>query len=440
MNELATMKAKTGFKQTEVGLIPEDWEVKTIDEIADVNGGGTPSTTISEFWNGSINWFTPTEIGYSKYVNESKRKITHEGLNKSSAKILPKGTVLLTSRAGIGDIAILELESSTNQGFQSLTAKENTSNEFLYYLILISKEQLLKKASGSTFLEISPNNVKSIQIPLPPLDEQKAIATALSDVDALIQSLDALIAKKKAIKQGAMQELLTPPHSTSSGQAQKGGKRLDGFSGEWVEKKLGDLIHEFQNGFGFSAQGYREKGVPIITMAQIGLQGQFQLNTNKVNYWAKSELNHLKDFILNKGDLIMSMTDVTPNKNLIGRMTIIEKDGPFFLNQRVGHLRINKELVDPVILKHLSNMRQWRNYSKAIASLGVQSNIGTSDIKNGLFTLPSIQVQKAIAKILSDMDLEIESLERKKKKYEKIKQGMMQELLTGRVRIVNVEL
>ena len=117
-------------------------------------------------------------------------------------------------------------------------------------------------------------------------------------------------------------------------------------------------------------------------------------------------------------------------------MTIIEDEGPFFLNQRVGHLRVNKEKANTVILKHLSNMRSWRTYSKGIASLGVQANIGTTDIKNGTFNLPQIEEQNAIAQILSDMDTEIKQLATKKVKYQAIKQGMMQELLTGKSRLV----
>lgn len=420
---------KQGYKQTEVGLIPEDWNVLTINDVATVIGGGTPSTFVSEYWNGNINWFTPTEIGKNKYSYQSKRKITSLGLSNSSAQILPIGTILMSTRASIGDLSILLDEATTNQGFQSLIAKNDFFNEFLYYLIQNNKSKLIKNSSGSTFLEISPNKVKSIEIPIPPtLEEQKAIATALSDVDELISKLDKLITKKKSLKQGAMQQLLTPPH--------KGGKQLYGFTGEWEEKRLGDVIIDFQNGYSFSASGYKDEGIPIVTMAQIGLNGQFQYDENKVNYWSIEELKILKSFTLYKGDVIMSMTDVTPEKNLIGRMTIVNELGPLYLNQRVGHLRINKNLVNPIILIHLSNMMSWRTYSKSIASLGVQANIGTTDIKNGLLWLPKIEEQNAIAEILSDMDLEIEQLESKKAKYQSVKQGMMQELLTGKSRLV----
>ncbi len=188
----------------------EKWVTKTLGDLANVVGGGTPSTFNSEYWNGHINWFTPTEIGKNKYSFESVRKITKKGFDSSSAILLPKGTILLTSRAGIGDLSILTEQSCTNQGFQSLIAKEITDNEFLYYLVSTLKNEFLKNASGSTFLEISPSKVKAVPIFIPPtVSEQKAIAEILSDMDNEIAALEAKRQKYKAIKQGMMQDLLT---------------------------------------------------------------------------------------------------------------------------------------------------------------------------------------------------------------------------------------
>ena len=406
-----------GYKQTDIGLIPVDWEVKKLGAVTDVIGGGTPSTSIKEYWNGNINWFTPTEISEIKYSYSSKRKITSLGLNNSSARMLPIGTILLTSRAGIGDLSILGTESSTNQGFQSLVTKKEINNEFLYYLMKTKKNVLLEYASGSTFLEISPKNLKSIQIPLPPLPEQEAIAEVLSDTDALIGALEKRIAKKRLIKQGAMQTLLTPKD-------------------DWEVKKLGEIIHSFQNGYGFSAKGYVDIGTPIVTMAQIGLNGTFQYDKENVNKWQLSDFHRLKDFHLKNGDVIIAMTDVTPQKNLIGRMTIVKTSETLLLNQRVGLLRLDKKKINATILCTLSNMKKWRNYSIASASLGVQANIGTKDILNGVLILPPIQEQTRIATILSDMDNEINALEKKLSKTKELKQGLMQQLLTGKIRLV----
>ncbi len=187
----------------------ERWVSKKLGEIAEVVGGGTPSTFIPQYWNGMINWFTPTEIGSEKYVFESNRKITKEGMQSCSAKILPIGTILLTTRAGIGDVSILMNEGCTNQGFQSLIVKEGYCNEYFYYLILTMKNVLIQNASGSTFLEISPSKIKQIETCIPNYEEQTQIAQILTDMDAGIAALERQRDKYKAVKAGMMQELLT---------------------------------------------------------------------------------------------------------------------------------------------------------------------------------------------------------------------------------------
>ena len=187
----------------------EDWEVKKLGEVCDVIGGGTPSTFIPQYWNGEIIWFTPTEVGGSKYLYNSVRKLSASGLKNCSATILPVNTILLTSRAGIGDLGITKVEACTNQGFQSLVCKPNVNHEFVYYMMQTKKSDLLNNASGSTFLEISPNKVRSLSFPIPSLSEQTRIAAILSDMDAEIEALEQQLAKARQIKQGMMQELLT---------------------------------------------------------------------------------------------------------------------------------------------------------------------------------------------------------------------------------------
>lgn len=185
------------------------WEVKSLWDVAEIVGGWTPSTFVVQYWNGTINWFTPTEIGISKFVYGSSRKITKEGFINSSSKMLPIGTVLLTTRAGIGDVSILKCEGCTNQGFQSLIAKDGYYNEYLYYLMQTLKNILIQNASGSTFLEISPNKIKQIEVAFPDFEEQTAIANVLADMDQEIEFLEKKRDKYRDIKQGMRQQLLT---------------------------------------------------------------------------------------------------------------------------------------------------------------------------------------------------------------------------------------
>ena len=201
----------TDFKQTELGPIPQEWEIRSIGETAKIIGGGTPSTFNPDFWNGEIAWFTPAELSKAgKYVSNSERTISSLGLNNSSAKMLPKGTILLTTRASIGVSAILEKPACTNQGFQSLVANKDYSNEFLYYLLKTKVNEMVGLASGSTFLEISPKKLGGILLSLPPTkEEQISIATVLSDMDSEIAALETKLAKYRQLKTGMMQQPLT---------------------------------------------------------------------------------------------------------------------------------------------------------------------------------------------------------------------------------------
>ena len=161
-------------------------------------GGGTPDTTVSSLWNGDIQWFTPTEVGHQKYVSKSARTITQLGLQKSSAKKLPAGSILLSSRATIGECSIAQRECTTNQGFQNLIPKKDTNNEFLYYLAQTKKHHFIKYASGSTFLEISNSEIKKTKCTVPGTEEQTQIAAFLSALDDRIAVQNKIISGKKA--------------------------------------------------------------------------------------------------------------------------------------------------------------------------------------------------------------------------------------------------
>ncbi|KMK52749.1 putative type-1 restriction enzyme specificity protein [Fructobacillus sp. EFB-N1] len=184
----------------------DDWEQRKLGEVADIVGGGTPSTTEEDYWNGDIDWYTPAEIGDSIYVSHSKKTITKLGLSKSSAKLLPVGTILFTSRAGIGNTAILGKISTTNQGFQSIVPDENRLDTyFIFSLSKMLKKYGEKMGAGSTFLEVSGKTMSKMTIYLPDVVEQHQIGTFLKHFDNLItlhqRKLDALQEQKKGLLQ-----------------------------------------------------------------------------------------------------------------------------------------------------------------------------------------------------------------------------------------------
>ena len=173
----------------------------TISKLATIVGGGTPDTTVQEYWNGGIQWFTPSEIGKKKYADKSERTISREGLSNSSAKLLPINTILLSTRATIGESSIAKVECCTNQGFQSLIANEKiVCYEYMYYLVATLKKELIRKSCGSTFLEISANEVRKIKTFVPSLDEQSKVSSLLSLIDDRIATQIKIIEDLKKLK------------------------------------------------------------------------------------------------------------------------------------------------------------------------------------------------------------------------------------------------
>ena len=197
---------KIRFKDNNGNYYPA-WEEKRLGDICKIVGGGTPDTNNVEYWGDDINWFTPTEI-IKKYVDSSNRKISKLGLLKSSAKILPKGTVLLTTRATLGEMSILSMEATTNQGFQSLIpVKDEVFSEFIYYCQPIIKHFCYKYANGSTFLEISKQTLSKLKLMIPNKDEQNKISDFLSKFDDKIQQEECKLNNLQTYKQGLLQQL-----------------------------------------------------------------------------------------------------------------------------------------------------------------------------------------------------------------------------------------
>jgi type I restriction enzyme S subunit len=394
---------KVGFKQTEVGLIPEDWEIVQLESKISVFRGGSPRPIQNYLSRSSegINWIKIGDTSpQSKFIITSEEKIISEG-EKMSRKVFP-GDFLLSNSMSFGRPYILKIEGCIHDGWLVLqNYQDSFDTDFLYYILssTLITNQYKSKAAGSSVLNLNKDLVRSISLITPPtLTEQKAIASALSDVDALISSLDKLISKKKAIKQGAMQELLTPP--------QKGGKRLAGFSGDWEEKQLGSVC-EIKKGQLITESTRIDGLIPVIAGGK------------KPAYYHS-------------------------HANRFGKTITISGSGA-----SAGYVAFHK---NPIFASDCSTIEENVNYSlefiyyflslhqnqiyKAQTG-GAQPHIHPSDLNPIRFYHSNeVSEQKAIANILSDMDLEIESLENKKAKYQEIKQGMMQELLTGKTRLV----
>lgn len=397
-------QVKPGYKKTPVGIIPKDWEVKRISKVGKIIGGGTPSTTNLDYWNGDINWFTPTEIK-NKYIGKSARRITELGLKNSSARLLPIGTILLTTRATIGEASISTEISTTNQGFQSIVCDENTNNLFLYELVKFNKHELYRRANGSTFLEISGKEVKKIQLPIPPLPEQKAIADCLTTWDKGIEKLTQLIASKKEQKKGLMQQLLT------------GKKRLEGFEEEWKEVRLGKYFKE-RNQCGFD-------DLELLSIGEDGVYPQSESNKKDTSNADKSKYK-----LIEVGDLGYNTMRLWQ-----GRIALSDIKG--IVSPAYTIIIPQTEKVNSKYFSYMFKMpfvvnKFYRN------SQGMVSDTLTcryNDFKKIKLSIPSLKEQTAITEVLTTADKEIELLENKLETFKTQKKGLMQVLLTGTLRL-----
>jgi len=211
IKQAAMQQLLTG--QTRLPGFHGNWERKRLDSVADIRSGGTPSTSEPRFWDGEIPWCTPTDItalNGHKYLGETTRRITQLGLKASSAEMIPLHSVIMTSRATIGECAINTVPVSTNQGFKNFVPFATTDVEFLYYLLSTQRQGFISLCGGSTFLEIGKVQLAAYEVRFPSTKaEQTAIAAVLSDMDSEIAALELRRENTRALKQAMMQELLT---------------------------------------------------------------------------------------------------------------------------------------------------------------------------------------------------------------------------------------
>ncbi|KAA3973904.1 restriction endonuclease subunit S [Bacteroides ovatus] len=334
-----------------------EWETKSINDLADVIGGGTPDTTVKSYWDGEIQWFTPSEIGKNKFVDASLRTITEDGLNNSSAKLLPPNTILLSSRATIGECSLSLRECATNQGFQSLVSKK-CNVDYLYYLIQTKKKDLIRKSCGSTFLEISANEVRKIQVSVPSDVEQQKIAELLSLIDERIVTQNKIIEDLKKLKSAISKHLFT---------------RKDLLETTICLSEIATL----RNGYAFQSSKYNALGKwKILTITNVS--GERHINDEDCNCIINLPDDIQDHQVLKEGDILISLT------GNVGRVSLC-KDGDYLLNQRVGLLQLAKNVNQEFLYQILSSQK-FENSMIACGQGAAQMNIGKGDVES--YVLP----------------------------------------------------
>lgn len=423
------MKIQEAYKQTEVGIIPDDWEVYYLSDIAKKITDGehaTPKRTTEGYYLLSARNIHDSVIDLSDvdFVDEDEYQRIRKRCNPET------GDILLSCSGTIGRVAVLP------SGFECVMVrsaalikpdKAKINSYFIHYILQsrLGKTQILQSLNQGAQANLFINHIERLKIPLPPLPEQNAIAQSLSDVDALITALDRLITKKRNIKQGTIQQLLT------------GKKRLPGFSGEWEEKKLEDIADSKVKwsitggpfGSNLKSSDYTEDGTRVIQLQNIG-DGIF-LDNYKI-YTSENKANELLSCNIYPGEIILSKMG-----DPVARACFIPNIEKRYLMCSDGiRLVVDNQFFDERFIHDYINSKYFRNQAIEASTGSTRMRIGLQDLKKLILLVPPLPEQKAIADILTDIDAEIEALEQKRDKYKAIKQGMMQELLTGKTRLL----
>lgn len=395
------MELKPGYKQTEAGVIPEEWEVKPLGIAADVVMGQSPVG--SSYNRRGIG--PPLINGPTEFTDKHPSKIQW---TSEPTKLCKKGDLLLCVRgSSTGRMNISDDNYCIGRGVAAIRAKSEADASFITFQVDSALSNILALTTGSTFPNIDGKSIRAIEIRLPPLPEQRSIAAALSDVDALIGALDQLIAKKRDVKRAAMQQLLTGQH------------RLPGFHGKWEVKRFGEI-----------SALRKERVDPRKAGAQefcVELEHIEQSSGRLIGSNSAGEESSLKSVFL-AGDVLFGKL-----RAYLRKYWRADRDG--VCSTEIWVLVPNEQLVTPDFLFHLVTVDQFIE----AASTAYGTHMPRSDwhvVKNYEIALPKPDEQTSIAGVLSDMDAEIELLEARRDKTRSLKQGMMQELLTGRTRLV----
>lgn len=416
------VEMKSGYKMTEVGVIPEDWEVKNVSESCLIkarigwqglkkseymSSGDYLLITGTDFDNGQVNWKSCAYVSKARYEQDSNIKIRPQD-------------ILISKDGTIGKVAYLGMipkAGTLNSGIFVIRANDRKIDQVFLSKIFMSfyfEEFLNRLVAGSTINHLYQKDFVKFCFPLPNSEEQVAIAAALSDVDSLISALTKKIEKKKAIKQGLMQQLLT------------GKKRLSGFNDKWKSMLLGDIA-EVKDGTHQTPKYVKSGGKPFYSVENVTAD-----DFKNVKHISLEEHKALtSNYRIEKGDVLMTRI------GSIGCCKYVDWDVDASFYVSLALLKIN-EKYDSKFISYLSNIKSFKEevmLNSLVFAIPQKINLGNISLIK-VYIPTSKAEQTAISNILSDCDSEIAALEEKRDKYKEIKQGMMQQLLTGKIRLI----
>lgn len=409
----------TSWKNSDIGKIPSDWNVKKVKNYTDIVTGGTPSTQNGRFWGGNIRWMNSGELN-KKNIYDVEKRITEEGLINSSTSLIPLKCVLV-GLAGQGKtrgtVAMNFVPLCTNQSIAAILPNKTFDSKFVYHNLDNRYLELRSLSTGEGGRGgLNKNILLNVNIAMPSLPEQQKIAEVLTDLDDLIAELENVRDKKQAIKIGAMQELLT------------GKRRLPGFNKPWKKVELGEIA-DLLKGRGLSKDKVDPKGrYSCVLYGEL-----FTIYKEKIAH-VISKTDYEEGVFSKEGDVLVPGSTTTTGIDLAKASALLQ--GGVLLGGDINIIRIKERDINPIFLAYLITNTQKNEIGNIAKGTTVYHLHGT-DLAVLIIYIPMDKSeQTAIANILSDMDDEISAINDKINKYKQIKAGVADELLSGRIRLI----
>ena len=404
---------------------PDGWKAVRLGDVAEVVGGSTPSRTQSEYWGGDIPWVVPSELTElaGRYLQDSRESITVDGLESAGLRILPVGSVLLTTRATIGLAAINTLPITTNQGFQSLVGKNGTDSLWLYYCISSKRRELEQRGAGSTFREVSRDAVRTLPILLPPLAEQRTIAAVLDSIDEAIERADEVIAATERLRDALLRELLARglPGQHSEWKEVPG---LGTIPASWEAVCLGDIAEVIGGSTPSRTQPKFWGGeIPWVVPSEV---------TELVGRELRSSRESITDEGLRAAGLrvLPARSVLLTTRATIGATAIASL--PVTTNQGFQSL-VGKNGIDSLWLYYCVSSK-----SRELMRRGAGSTfreVSRDAVRNIPVFLPPLLEQRAIAAVLDSVDAAIERAREERCDLRSLQASTSEALLSGRMRV-----
>jgi type I restriction enzyme S subunit len=432
VEQISSLKTDIKYKDTHIGKIPVDWEVERLGDISlKFYNGGTPDTANKKYWGGDIPWITGADFEDQK-VDRIRRNITHEGLENSATNIVPKGNLLVVTRTGVGKLAIAPFDVAVSQDINGIVLDQRKAlPTYLYWYLNHNQNRLKGLLQGTSIDGLLRGDLESFAVSLPAVSEQKKIAVILSTVVEAIEKTTQIIEKTKNLKKGMMKRLL----SRGIGHKKFKKTEIGEIPEEWAVVKLKDVAadqrYSFVDGpFGSNLKSihYVDRGIPVI-QSQFVITGKVKpTETFCVSEEKAKELERSKVL---PGDIVMAKIGV----NYAASATIPEGYPEAVLSGNTMKITPNKDKVVTTFLQHLLHYFREIKAFDGIVSTTAQPAITLEGAKNLRIPLPKIFEQVKISEILNSIDDEIERESEREEQLELLKKGLMQVLLTGKLRV-----